>query len=355
MTETSHIFAIDDEIIMLRDSARRFLAQKWPADRAVALSGRPEALAELWRAIAEQGWLGLGAEDDACLRTASVLLEELGAAGCPAPLLDTIAANMILRRAGESFAPLLGSIERGDAVVACVLDSDERGFTITGGGNTARLSGNAAFVDGSSIATHFLVMTGQQNAIALVAADAAGVTVTPTPGFSVPPLAEIVFVDAPAVTGTCDWDLQAIASLMRLGLAARAFGAARRGFDLITDYAKVRVQFGKKIGSYQAIQHKLANCLINLDIARLALLRAAGAFDRATPDWLYAANVAFSVASPALRQVCLETHHAFGGISFWEEHEMPRHFRRIHADLARGGGVHAAREAIADFLFDGAA
>ena len=125
-----------------------------------------------------------------------------------------------------------------------------------------------------------------------------------------------------------------------------------RGFDLIVDYAKVRTQFGKKIGQYQAIQHKLANCLIGLDISRLAIARATAMYDRNDNDWTYAADVAFSVASPALRQVVLETHHAFGGVSFWEEHEMPRHFRRIHADLVRCGGVHAARSGVAEALLD---
>ena len=80
------------------------------------------------------------------------------------------------------------------------------------------------------------------------------------------------------------------------------------------------------------------------------MLRAAASFDQGEANWRYAAAIAFAIANPALRQVCLETHHAFGGVSFWEEHEMPRHFRRIHADLVRCGGVHGAREDIAQYL-----
>lgn len=355
MAEQSPIFVSNDEITMLRDSARRFLAQKWPAERAVALSERPEALRQLWREIADQGWLSLGAEDDSCMHASTVLLEELGAASCPAPLLDTVIANMVLRSALSSepgFRPLVDAIQRGDAVVACVLEPDSDAITVQGKGDNVRLSGRVAFIDGLSIATHVLAFPSDAS-IAVLSINSEGVELKPTPGFSVPPLGEISLKDVRALVGSCDWNRAAVQALARLGLCARALGAAARGFNLIVDYAKVRVQFGKKIGQYQAIQHKLANCLINLDISRLAILRAAGAFDRATKDWVYAASAAFSVASPALRQVCLETHHAFGGVSFWEEHEMPRHFRRIHADLARCGGVHAAREAVANFLLEG--
>ena len=180
-------------------------------------------------------------------------------------------------------------------------------------------------------------------------------TITETQGYSNPPLASVAFAAAPVTLHRCEMnDLAAVVRIARIGLAARALGAVSRGFDMIVEYAKVRTQFGKKIGQYQAIQHKLANCLMGIDISRLAIDRAAATFDRSGADWSYAAGVAISVASPALRQAVLETHHAFGGVSFWEEHEMPRHFRRVHADLARCGGVHAARRDVAACLLDDA-
>ena len=215
------------------------------------------------------------------------------------------------------------------------------------------LSGQAAFVEGTSTATHLLVMTDQSGKAAILGARLQQVTISETPGFVAPPLAEVSFDAAPAtVFQTGMSDSADLARLARLCLTARAFGAASRGFEMVVDYAKVRTQFGKKIGQFQAIQHKLANVMMNMEISRLTLWRAAASYDRGDPDWRYAAGAAVSVASPALRQACLETHHAFGGVSFWEEHEMPRHFRRIHADLVRCGGVHAAREDMAHFLLD---
>ena len=360
MTESSSIYSTDSETRMLREAARRFLAGNWPAERAVPDSGKPEELRRLWREIARQGWLALGAEaGTGSMRMASILLEELGRAACPAPLLDAFLGNVVLGRVVEpqqEIKQLLEKLRDGEVILSCVLgpydgDANAGAFDVAGGGEDARIHGRAAFVEGTSIATHFLVITGRPKELAIVSASASGVTITATPGLSVPPLAEVEFSGAAAITGSCGMnDLRAVQALARIGLVARALGAATRGFELVTDYAKVRVQFGKKIGQYQAIQHKLANCLINLETSRLALLRAAASFDRADADWLYAAGAAFAIASPALRQVCLETHQAFGGVSFGEEHEMPRHFRRIHADLVRCGGVHGAREDMAQYL-----
>ena len=112
----------------------------------------------------------------------------------------------------------------------------------------------------------------------------------------------------------------------------------------------MRKQFGQPIGQFQAVQHKLANCLISLDGARLTLEAAAEARDSDNPDWRVFAASALAFAGPALRAVSIETHRALGAIGYAEEHEAPRHFRRVHADLARFGGVARARAALADFV-----
>jgi alkylation response protein AidB-like acyl-CoA dehydrogenase len=290
-----------------------------------------------------------------------VLLEELGRAGCPAPLMDAFLVNTILSHVAnqdQNLAKLLTDLHEGKAAISIALgplddDPDAGRVVVDDGKSDATVSGTISFVEGTSIATHLLVPTGRATEIAIVPKDARGVTLTETPGYSNPPLARIAFSSTPVSLYQCDMnDLAAIVKLARIGLAARALGAVSRGFDMIVDYAKVRTQFGKKIGQFQAIQHKLANCLMGIDVSRLAIERAAATFDHGSADWIYAGGVAISVASPALRQAVLETHHAFGGVSFWEEHEMPRHFRRAHSDLARCGGVHAARRDVARRLLD---
>ena len=133
---------------------------------------------------------------------------------------------------------------------------------------------------------------------------------------------------------------------MRLASTARAQGAAQRAFDLALEHAQVRRQFGHVIGEFQAIQHKLADCLIRLDGTRLSLGAAADAYDRDDEGWRVFAEAAIAFAGPALRQVMLDAHHTLGAIGYAEEHEVPRHFRSVHADLVRFGGTARARAAL---------
>jgi len=349
---------------MLRESARTFLAQEWPAEKAMATSRDPAAIRALWSKMGTQGWLALGADPEGGdLRFAMVLLEELGRAGCPAPMVDAYLVNRVLARAfpGQAAATnLLAALQRGDASVSLLMgsndgDANAGAVTLDGGAGAAFVSGESAFVEGTQAATHYVVLADRDGEIALVTTGEARMQVRETPGFIAPSLAEVRFDRSSASLVRILPPAQGDAGrLARLCLTARSLGAANRGFELVVEYAKERTQFGRKIGQFQAIQHKLANVMIQLEISKLALLRAAASCDRNDPGWRYAAGVAVSVASPALRQACLETHHAFGGVSFWEEHEMPRHFRRIHADLVRCGGVHGAREDIAHALLDAA-
>ena len=121
---------------------------------------------------------------------------------------------------------------------------------------------------------------------------------------------------------------------------------ARRGAlsSWSVDYAKERQQFGQAIGKFQAIQHKLADCLIALEGVRLTLDHAAHLHDCGERNWRYFANSAVAFAGDALRRVSLETQHTFGAIGYAEEHEAPRHFKRVHLDtIALGGAPHARR------------
>ena len=176
-------------------------------------------------------------------------------------------------------------------------------------------------------------------------------TIKATPGLAVPAFSEITFDNTPAIRVTVPAETLAdIALIARLACAGRALGAAQRAFEMAVEHAKVRKQFGQFIGQFQAVQHKLANCLISLDGARMTLQTAAAARDAGNPDWRTFASAAIAFASPALRTVAVETHRALGAIGYAEEHEAPRHFRRVHADLARFGGVQRARAELAEFL-----
>jgi acyl-CoA dehydrogenase len=344
----------DSDRALLRKSVRDLLSVRWPAEKALQQSADSQQLVAIWRALAEQGLAALGSNTaEAGLRETILVFEELGRAACPAPLLGAVAANIVLaRQQSDAARALLEDIHRGEAIVALALgafDGDlAAGQARMQGG---RLSGSISFVEDVQTATHVLVFTDAPPGVAIADRKAAGIESRTAPGLAVPSLSELTFESTPATGLTVSSEILAdVALLVRLASAARALGAAERGFELAVEHAKVRKQFGQLIGQFQAIQHKLVNCLISLDGARLALESAAAAHDSGNPNWPVFASSALAFASPALRSVSIETHRALGAIGYAEEHEAPRHFRRVHADLARFGGVSRARAELATVL-----
>lgn len=347
----------DADRALLRDSLRNMLAEHWPADRALDHAADPAAVAAITLRLGSLGVLALGGEQGyGGLREVLVAMEELGRAACPAPVTAAVVANMLLGRGADAEVDaLLDAVEAGKARLGLALGADD-GDARAGRAvlRDASLQGELAFAEGAAGATHLLVRAERADGtpvIAIVEADAAGVTVVSTPGLSVPPLAQLHFDNAPAtVVEVTSAALDEAGLVVRLSLLARALGAAGRGFDLVLQHARERKQFGQPIGRFQAVQHKLADCLTRLDGARLTLDNAAASRDRGGSDWRYYASAALAFSGPALRQVSLETHHVFAAIGYAEEHEAPRHFRRTHGDLVRCGGVQRARAELAQWL-----
>jgi 3-oxo-4-pregnene-20-carboxyl-CoA dehydrogenase beta subunit len=338
------------EIEMVRDAARSLLEAEWPSQQAANLAIRPDELRRLWQHAVRQGWTQLDLNDrDLGLAAALVLQQELGRAECPLPLADAVLCDAVLAAAsGPTAASLRAALHDGDVVPTWCFGPDggeADAFELVDDGNT--VSARLAFVENTTIATHLFVVTGRAREVLVVPMSTASVCATP--GLARPALAEVVLEGADRVERIeTTYDLAGIPTLARLLLAARALGATRLGLELLCDYARVRTQFGQKIGQFQAIQHKLANCLIGVEVCRLALLHASTANETVLDETRAATAVA--LAGQYLRQVVLELHHGFGGISFWEEHEMPRIFRRVHGDLTRMGGVGAARAQLARTL-----
>ncbi len=345
----------ESERTLLRDSVRELLARRWPVEGASKNADDSHALGKLWREFAEQGFVSVGSSrSEVGLREIILIFEELGRASCLAPLLGAVGANIVLASAGSDEAlAFLEDLHRGDAMVALVLaafDGDRAAGRIEIRGQ--ELFGKASFVEGAQLATHFLVFTDAPfSAAIIVEREAPGLKIKITPGLAAPALAEVTFERTPGIQVHQRPAVLVDAALVaQVACAGRALGAARRGFELAVDHAKLRKQFGQFIGQFQAIQHKLANCLISLDGATLTLDAAAEAYDKANPNWRVFAASALAFAGPALRAVSIETHRALGAVGYAEEHEAPRHFRRVHADLARFGGVMRARAELADFL-----
>ena len=348
----------EEERTLLRDTVRGLLAERWPAEGAVERANDPASVTRVWQSLAAHGVTKLGFDPaEGGLREILLVFEELGRASCPVPLLGAVIISLLARqtRGASGLAGLCEALHAGSAVAAIAFGAFD-GDAAAGQVSVAdgAVSGRAAFVENAAVATHFVLFADAPAGVVVLPVGAG--TVTPTPGLAVPALSELSFAGTnAALVEVSAARLAELAEIARLCCAARALGAAQRGFELALDHAKVRKQFGQLIGQFQAIQHKLADCLTRLDGARLTLDAAATVFDRELADWRVFAAAALAYAGPALRQVVLESHHTMGAIGYAEEHEMPRHFRRIHADLARFGGAPRARAVLADHLLGPAA
>jgi alkylation response protein AidB-like acyl-CoA dehydrogenase len=355
----------DSDRALLRDSIRGFFARHWSKLPAAANSPDAQAIATLWRELAAQGLTSLGADPAyGGLRELILLFHELGRASCPAPLLGAVTANLVLaplcvdgsNPAVQSAAALLSDLSEGKAIVAAAFgaqagDPSAGSVTVHGEGSRCALDGRLAHVEGAAGASHFIVFTDVPVGIALMDADTAGLSLRATPGLMVPPLSELRLQQVSATRFNVDPAVTSdVVFTVRLACAARALGAAQRSFELAVENAKARRQFNRVIGQFQAIQHKLADCLIGLEGAQLTLERAAEARDTGSGNWRVLGSAALGFASPAIRRVSVQAILALGAIGYAEAHEAPWHFRRVHADLARFGGAPRARAELAELV-----
>jgi alkylation response protein AidB-like acyl-CoA dehydrogenase len=346
--------ASDQERTMLRDAIRNLFEQHWPAEKAKSLAAQPAGVARIWHVLAEQGCTVLGTDPaSGGLREILIVMEELGRAACPAPMLDAAITNVALATVASGnyqVARFLAALHSGDAY-ACVsfgaLDPD-RGIGGIGVSN-GQITGKVNFVEGAASATHFVVFDVAGPCMAIVEIADQKVRLRSTRAMGMDGLYSVEFLDAPAtIVPVSHAVTQDLLSLSSLCYAARAWGAADRAFELVIPYVKDRKQFGQAVGRFQAIQHKLANNLIALMGVQLSLDNAASHYDRGIADWRTFAAAAFAYSNATLRQVSLETHHAFGAIGYAEDHEAPRHFKRVHLDIMRHGGGRRAKEKLAD-------
>ncbi|MBR0854492.1 acyl-CoA dehydrogenase [Bradyrhizobium liaoningense] len=311
---------------------------------------------QLWKQLAAQGLTQIAASPaEGGLRELVLVQQEAGRAACRAPLADAALINLMqlaARADSPSLRNLLDDLHAGEAMVALSFASlDHHGASgraeVQGGSLIAELG----FIESANIVTHLAVFVPGP-ALAIVKTDR-GVGSEPTPvmgkaGWWRVRIDAVPLVIVPFTEGEVR-DLLAVAALSE---TARAFGAAQRAFEQAVAYAGERRQFGQPIGRFQAIQHKLANCHIALRAVQLTIANAAAQYDLEAAPWRWFAAAALATAAASLRQVSLETQHAFGAIGYSEEHEAPRHFRQVHLGVLRHGGQRPPFEQLASHFLD---
>jgi alkylation response protein AidB-like acyl-CoA dehydrogenase len=306
-------FSPEEEAI--RDAIRGVLDTRQPLVRVRAvMAEEPGVDAALWREAAGLGWFGLGIPEAAGgagygLPEEMILFVELGRSLAPGPWLGTVLAAHAL--AGE---PALGSahaaVVGGTRRVAVI---DDPGDAL---GRGAQLAGAAARVPDAGIADAFLVVGG--TAVRYLAADAAGLACMVAP--SIDPTRRVGGVRCDGVTATV---LHAPAAALRqqatVLVAAEAVGVAERTLTMSVEYAKVRQQFGKPIGSFQAIKHRCADMAVRTEVARSATAYSAVAVRDAEPGAERTARVAKTLAANAAIVNATDNVQNHGGMGYtWE-------------------------------------
>jgi alkylation response protein AidB-like acyl-CoA dehydrogenase len=138
-------------------------------------------------------------------------------------------------------------------------------------------------------------------------------------------------------------------------LAVEQVGAGQHLLDLSVDYAKSRLQFGRPIGSFQAVKHKLADLLVDLEHARSTAYHAVWALADWSDDPALAVSIAQATSSAALSRIAADTIQVHGGIGFTWEHRAHLYFKRAVTDAALLGSAEQHRARVAELVLDTAA
>jgi 3-oxochol-4-en-24-oyl-CoA dehydrogenase len=331
--------AITDDHHELERVARSFLDRRGAHRAARALLEAPdEGLPPFWDDLVGLGWLGLHLPEEhggsGCgLPELAIVLEELGRVVAPGPFLPTVCASAIAALTGDDDQRrrLIPGLASGERLAAVGLD---RSLRRDAGG---RIVGDPGGVVGAGLAHDLLLIAGDD--VVVVAASDPAVTVTRRPNLDPTRRAASVTVEG-AVIDEADVLVGAGAvavAVTRLLAAAEAVGGARACADMAAAYAKVREQFGRPIGAFQAVKHRCADMLVAAELATAAVWDAA----RTPPggnEFELATAIAATQALPAFLANAQANIQLHGGIGYTWEHEGHMLLRRAGALAAAFGG-----------------
>ena len=370
-------FGLSDEQEALQRSAREFLARECPPalvrETATSDDGVPR---DLYRKMAELGWMGLIVPEKenglglGALELALVL-EELGRVAAPGPFLATQLVIAALVRAGTAAqrGAWLPRLLAGEAFGSLAhLEETDRHEP---GGIQARakktrdgyvLSGTKLFVPEAQAADVFLVAARTKAGSAatgvslfLVERGARGLRVKPQQHVDVTRrFGEVVLKDVAvpraALLGTegQGWPVLArLLDLAAIGIAADSLGGAQRAIEMAVDYSKVREQFGRKIGSFQALKHIAAEMVADVEPSRSLVWYAAYAWDHRPREAARAAAMAKASLSEVYSRTARRSVEMHGGIGFTWEFDLQLWFKRAHTNEIAFGDPAFHRERVA--------
>ena len=344
--------ALSEQQEMLKRAAREFLAAECPAILVRELEEREEGYSpELWRKMAELGLLGQGFSPEyggagGDLMDQMVLFEEIGRALLPSPLMtSSVLCGQTLLHCGSEAQKreLLLRMAQGQVILTLALTESTAAFDA--GSIDVRavarddhylINGVKLFIPYAHIADHILCVArtsegeAREGGITLFLVDAksGGITISPLQTMARDRQYEVAFLDVRVsqekVLGGVDHGWAPVAKAIEVATvlqSAEMLGRAQRILEMVVEYSKSRVQFGRPIGSFQAIQHRCADLLVAVDGTRLIVYEAAWKLMKGRSDSTEVA-MAKAAAGSLSRQAAVAGHVIFAGISFAVEHDM---------------------------------
>jgi alkylation response protein AidB-like acyl-CoA dehydrogenase len=369
---------LSDDQQMLQQFAREFLEKECPESHVRDMEVDEKGYSpDLWRKMAEQGWFGLIIPESyggvgMTFLDLVVLVEEFGRSLLPGPALQTIVSSIaILEAASEdqkqAYLPAIASGERIWTLAfmepSARLDSDGVALQASRDGDTYVLNGVKLFVRDSHVADNLVVVarTGGSGdeGVSLFAVDAhtEGIRHNPIAVISSEKQSEIRFenVRVPSRSLLGDegkaWPVfKRIANKATMLEAAYLVGLAQMDFDITLDYTKERVQFGRPVATFQALQHKAADMATDVDGCRYITYKAAWAVEEDEPDADEQVHIAKAWVSDASRRVVANAQQMHGGIGFTKDYRIQLYFRRQKAAEVAWGDADYHRESLARAL-----
>jgi alkylation response protein AidB-like acyl-CoA dehydrogenase len=359
-------FGLSESQEFLKDSARKFFAGECPIAEVRRLMDTATAYdATLWSKIVDQDYTGIiFPEEYGGVGLGKVelilLMEEAGRALLPGPFFSTVAlAGVVIDAIAspEKKKKYLGPICRGEArstvaVLEASANWDPAAIQIAGG--SGKLTGEKLFVPDAAVADFIIVVA--RDGVFVVDAKASGMKIAAMEGMDLGrKLYTIQFNNTPAERLGDASALPRAFDVATAALVAEMVGGMQRTLEISVDYAKMRKQFGKPIGMFQAVQHQCADMYLETESSRSAAYYAAWALEENAPDASVAVSISKMYASDACRTVGNRGIQIHGGMGFTWENDLHLYYRRAKSSETMFGDATFHRERIARQVIDSGA
>ncbi len=351
-------FALSAEQELLKKEARHFLETECPKSMVKKLEASELGYSpEMWKKMADLGWLGLILPEayggvGGSLLDLAVMLEEVGRTTAPSPIFSTMVMGVLpILEAGNEQQKnhLLPRVANGEILLTMAIAEPEADYQPQYLSTHAThhkdgvfsITGTKLFVQNAHTANYLLVVarTGKVNAagdgisIFIIDSDTSGVASTPLITIAADKQFEVTLDKVPCsnndVLGGLNKGWPIVESTLRKATALQCVemvGVAHKALELTAGYAATRIQFARPIGSFQAVQHRLADMLTDVESARWLSYQAVWRLDKGLPA-AREVSIAKAWTSDACQRVVSGAHHIHGGVGFDVDYDLHYHFR----------------------------